>query len=110
MIVKEENRMIFSKIEIEELGNLNDKVSGMFDILLDGMENGNIEILKNCERIEAEIDEIVKSMRLNHLKRLQKGESMPLSGVIFSDIVLHFERTRDLLYDISRNLLEIGVN
>ena len=110
MILKEENRMIFSKIEIEELGNLNDKVNGMFDILIDGMENGNIEILENCERIEAEIDEIVKSMRLNHLKRLQKGESMPLSGVIFSDIVLHFERTGDLLYDISRNLLEIGVS
>lgn len=110
MIVKEENRMIFSKIEIEELGNLNDKVNGMFDILIDGMENGNIEILENCERIEAEIDEIVKSMRLNHLKRLQKGESMPLSGVIFSDIVLHFERTGDLLYGISRNLLEIGIS
>lgn len=110
MIVKEENRMIFSKIEIEELGNLNDKVISMFDILLNGMENGNIEIFENCERIEAEIDEIVKSMRLNHLKRLQKGESMPLSGVIFSDIVLHFERTGDLLYDISRNLLEIGVS
>lgn len=110
MILKEENRMIFSKIEIEELGNLNDKVNGMFDILIDGMENGNIEILENCERIEAEIDEIVKSMRLNHLKRLQKGESMPLSGVIFSDIVLHFERTGDLLYGISRNLLEIGIS
>src|SRR5450830_1338364 len=110
MIVKEENRMIFSKIEIEELGNLNDKVNGMFDILIDGMEDSNIEILENCEKIEAEIDEIVKSMRLNHLKRLQKGESMPLSGVIFSDIVLHFERTGDLLYGISRNLLEIGVS
>jgi len=110
MIVKEENRMVFSEIEIEELEYLNDKVKSMFDILLDGMENGNIDVLENCEKIEAEIDLIVKNMRLNHLKRLQKGECMPLSGVIFSDIILHFERTGDLLYDISRNLLEIGIN
>ena len=108
MVVKEENRMLFNKIEQDELDRLNEKVMEMFDLLLDGMENANFEGLRNCEEIEMEIDAIVKSMRLNHLKRLQKGECAPLSGVIFSDIVLHFERIGDLLYDISRNLLEIG--
>jgi len=39
---------------------------------------------------------------------LQKGECMPVSGVIFSDILLHFERTRNLLYGISKNMIEIG--
>jgi len=33
---------------------------------------------------------------------------MPVSGVIFSDIVLHLERTGDLLYGISKNMIEIG--
>ena len=108
MVVKEENRMIFNAIEIEELENLNNKVSEMFDLLLNGMENSNFESLKNCEDTEIEIDAIVKTMRLNHLKRLQKGECAPSSGVIFSDIVLHFERIGDLLYDVSRNLREIG--
>ena len=108
MIVKEENRMIFNKIELEELDNLNNKVIEMFDLLLDGMENSNLESLETCEINEAEIDAIVKTMRLNHLKRLQSGECMPLSGVIFADIVLHFERIGDLLYDVSRNMREIG--
>lgn len=100
--------MIFNNIEVEELENLNTKVIEMFDLLIDGMENGNFESLESCEVTETEIDAIVKTMRLNHLKRLQKGECMPLSGVIFSDIVLHFERIGDLLYDISRNIREIG--
>jgi phosphate:Na+ symporter len=108
MIVKEENRMIFNKIELEELDNLNNKVIEMFDLLLEGMENSNLESLETCEINEAEIDAIVKTMRLNHLKRLQSGECMPLSGVIFADIVLHFERIGDLLYDVSRNMREIG--
>jgi len=108
MIVKEENRMIFNNIELEELDNLNNKVIEMFDLLLNGMENGNSESLEICEVTENEIDAIVKTMRLNHLKRLQTGACMPLSGVIFSDIVLHFERIGDLLYDVSRNLREIG--
>ena len=108
MVVKEENRMVFNETEEKELKILNNKVVEMFDLLLDGMENNNLESLKNCEISEIEIDAIVKTMRLNHLKRLQTGACMPLSGVIFADIVLHFERIGDLLYDISRNLHEIG--
>jgi phosphate:Na+ symporter len=108
VIVKEENRMVFSDIAVEELENLNNNVCKMFDMLIEGMENNDFDILKECEKNEIEIDRIVKDMRLNHIKRLQKGICMPLSGVVFSDIILHFERIGDLLFDISRNMLEIG--
>jgi phosphate:Na+ symporter len=108
MILKDENRTKFTKVEVAELEELSSKVNEMFDILISGMENGQFEDLALCEQIESDIDAIVKNARLNHIFRLQKGECMPVSGVIFSDILLHFERTGDLLYGISKNMIEIG--
>jgi phosphate:Na+ symporter len=107
MLVKEENKMAFSKIAFQELELAHDKVNHLFNSLISGMEKNNLNQLKKCEKIESEIDLLVKEIRTCHLKRLQNGECMPLSGVVFADIVLHLERTGDLLYGISRNLLNI---
>jgi len=108
ILVKEENKMTFSKIAFEQLELAHNKVNHLFNTLLSGMENNSLNKLKQCEKIESEIDLLVKEIRTSHLKRLQNGECMPLSGVIFADIILHLERTGDLLYGISRNLLNIN--
>jgi len=105
--VKEENKMIFSKGESEELKITFDKVNYMFKTLVAGIEDDSITKLKKCESIEAQIDDIVRDARTNHLSRLRKEESLPHSGVIFADIILHLERIGDLLYAISKNFLLI---
>ena len=101
--VKEENRMSFTKPASLELEKTYEKVELIFDTLINGMENADNKKLEECEKIEAEIDAIVKETRTNHLIRLRKNECMPLSGVTFTDIILHLERIGDLLYGISRN-------
>jgi len=101
--VKEENRMSFTKPASFELEKTYEKVELLFDTLINGMENADNKKLEECEKIEAEIDIIVKETRTNHLIRLRKNECMPLSGVTFTDIILHLERIGDLLYGISRN-------
>jgi phosphate:Na+ symporter len=105
--VKEENNMVFSKIEEEELKRGFDQVKYMFKTLSVGIEDDSTSKLRHCEKVEAEIDEIVKEVRTNHLTRLRNGECPPHSGVIFADIFLHLERMGDLLYAISRNFLNI---
>ena len=95
--------MIFSKFANLELEKIYEKISLLFDTLIDGMENADNEKLLECEKIEAEVDMIVKEARNNHLTRLRKNECLPLSGVTFIDMILHLERIGDLLYGISRN-------
>ena len=107
MLVKEENNMNFSKIALRDLESTVSKVNHLFNSLTSGMEKNNLGQLKKCEKIESEIDLLVKKIRTSHLKRLRNGDCMPLSGVVFTDIVLHLERIGDLLYGISRNLLNI---
>lgn len=109
MLVKEENNMKFSKTAFQDLESAVGKVNHLFDSLISGMGKNDKSQLKKCEEIESEIDVLVKEIRTSHLKRLQNGNCMPLSGVVFADIVLHFERIGDLLYGISRNLLNIEV-
>jgi len=109
MLVKEENNMNFSKIALQDLESAVSKVNHLFNSLTAGMEKNNTGQLKKCEEIETDLDSLVKEIRTSHLKRLQNGDCMPLSGVVFADIVLHLERIGDLLYGISRNLLNIEV-
>ncbi len=104
--VKEENKMSFSDVAKDDLMAAFNKVDHMFDTLLQGMENDDQQALMECDRIEEGIDKIVKDIRASHLERLQKGRCMPLSGVVFSDIILHLERIGDLLHGVSRNLKE----
>ena len=108
MLVKEENNMVFTKVANQELDMVYNKVNDLYNSLISGMETINPNRLKECKKIESEIDSMVKEIRIRHLIRLQKGECMPLSGVVFSDIVLHLERIGDLLFGISRNLLDIN--
>ncbi|MEA2015147.1 MAG: Na/Pi cotransporter family protein [Actinomycetota bacterium] len=107
ILVKEENRMKFSQNALNELESVRAKVNMLFGSLISGMENDNLKKIKKCEKYESEINEIVKEIRTNHLKRLQDNKCSPLSGVVFSDIISHLERTGDLLYGISRNFLNI---
>jgi phosphate:Na+ symporter len=108
MLVKEENKMIFTKVATGELDMVYNKVNDLYNTVISGMETNNSNRFKECKKLESEIDSMVKEIRITHLVRLQKGECMPLSGVVFSDIVLHLERIGDLLYGISRNLLNIN--
>ncbi len=105
--LKEENRMVFSEVANKEIHEAHAKAKEIYYALLTGIEQNNIEQIKECERLESELDAIVRMARDNHLIRLQKGQCMPLSGVVFADIILHIERIGDLLYTISKNLLEI---
>ncbi len=105
--VKEDNNMILSAIETKELNQTFDRVDYMFKTLLVGMEDDSLVKLKKCKEIEIQIDAIVKKARTNHLMRLRKEECLPHSGVYFADTILHLERIGDLLYAISKNLIEI---
>jgi phosphate:Na+ symporter len=106
-LIKEENNMKFSKVEDKELEQIQKKINSMYRTLLSGVEDNNIKKLHSCEKIETEVDEMVREYRTNHLIRLRNGKCMPTSGVVFADIILHIERISDLLYRISRNLLDI---
>ena len=105
-LVKEENKMSFSKNATEELEAIHSKTDNMFKTLISGLENDDQIKFEQCEKIESELDEMVKKARINHLERLRSGQCMHLSGVVFSDIILHLERIGDLLHGISRNMIE----
>ncbi|MBN1298815.1 MAG: Na/Pi cotransporter family protein [Actinobacteria bacterium] len=105
--IKEENRMKFPKIAMDELDEARFKANELFESLKKGITDNDAEKIAECETLESELDLIVRKARSNHLYRLQKGQCMPLSGVVFADIVLHIERIGDLLYGISKNIKNI---
>jgi len=104
--IKEENKMVISELANKELVQTHKKLDRMYEVLISAVEDDNTAKYTEVDSIESEIDSTVKIIRVNHLTRLQNGECMPLSGIIFADIIMHFERIGDLLHGISRSMVK----
>ncbi len=96
----------FSETSLEELSTISDVVIRMYDITIKNLTAYDMEKYKEVEELEDKVDELCKKMSDNHLVRLKNGECDVDAGVIFIDILNHFERMADHLYHINQIIEE----
>lgn len=96
----------FSETSLEELNTISDVVIHMYDITIKNLTAYDMEKYKEVEELEDKVDELCKKMSDNHLVRLKNGECDVDAGVIFIDILNHFERMADHLYHINQIIEE----
>lgn len=96
----------FSDTSLEELSTISDVVIHMYDITIRNLTAYDMEKYKEVEELEDKVDELCKKMSDNHLARLKNGECDVDAGVIFIDILNHFERMADHLYHINQIIEE----
>ena len=54
---------------------------------------------------EDEIDELERSLRMNHIYRLNTGECSVKPGLVFIDILHNFEKIGDHTFNLSEAML-----
>lgn len=96
----------FSDTSLEELSTISNVVIHMYDITIRNLTAYDMEKYKEVEELEDKVDELCKKMSDNHLARLKNGECDVDAGVIFIDILNHFERMADHLYHINQIIEE----
>ncbi len=96
-----ENDAVFSEVARDELEDMYDKVTAMFDEAMFIFKNNAVGRLNDFSRREEEVDMTKRLLDDNHIKRLNDGECSVESGTYFYSMVSALERIADHLTNIA---------
>lgn len=102
--MKEED-LIFSSKALEELDDMYQILSQMFDIALDVFDNSHVSLLKEINVIEEQIDELKSALSDQHFIRLTKGDCKMELSTYFHSTVSGLERVADHLVNIGYSII-----
>lgn len=99
--MKIERKISFSDSAMDEIKALYDLTMVIIDNTIELLDEESFDKLKTVIDTETKIDELTKKFSDEHIYRLENGKCNIESGVIYLDIVNHFERVADLIYAVA---------
>jgi phosphate:Na+ symporter len=97
----------FSDKAGEEIIVLTAAMNKVLENTLFAYRNDDIEVAVKIEPVEEVIDDLVATMKANHILRLKKGQCTVDQGLMFVDLVTNYERISDHCSNIAITLIEI---
>lgn len=85
----------FSKKANEEMQVYTSALADILDRTITAFINGDVALAKTVEPLESVIDELTKTIKKNHMKRMNKGKCTIELGLILSDLTMNYERVAD---------------
>ena len=101
-----EKHLAFSEVAVDELKELCNTVSQMFDISKDAFENLNKDCLAELTALEERTDEMKRSLTASHFARLAEGNCTVDHSPYFSSAVVGLERVADHLVNVGYSILD----
>ncbi len=103
---KIDNQLNFTELAIKELKEMNELVINGYTNALTAMRNLDGSLAMKVIEIEGRVDLMEKTLRANHISRLNNQLCVPGSGVIFLDIISNLERISDHSSNIAMAVLD----
>ncbi|SCY65938.1 Na/Pi cotransporter family protein [Alkaliphilus peptidifermentans] len=103
---KIDNHLEFSEIAVSELKEMAELVVKAYKDSLTAMKNLDGSLAMKVIEIEGNVDSMEKSLRVNHIQRLNNHLCNPSSGVIFLDFISNMERISDHASNIAMAVLD----
>ena len=103
----QEKKVVFSDKAWREMDNLLSAMERMLSLTFEAFLSDDVEIAYRVEPLEQVIDQISRRMREKHASRLAKGKCTIISGYIFNDLVVDFERVSDHCSNIAIVIVEL---
>ncbi len=105
-VVKTEDRLPFSKIALQELQLIYNKVDSTFSKAIEAFEREDQNLADRVISEDDEIDEVEKKLRLSHIRRINRKSCHPSAGVIYLDVLSNLERIADHANNLAEGILE----
>ena len=102
-----EKKIHFTEKADREISNLVSAVTRIIDITFEAFLSDDVEIAYRVEPLEQVIDQVCRKMREKHAARLQKGKCTIVSGYVFNDLLVDFERVSDHCSNIAIVIVEL---
>ncbi len=91
-----EEKIKFSDKTLAELDEISSHTRDFLNYVLNCMDQvPPIDMLEKSEELEEMVDQMERSLRDNHITRLNTGDCSVLSGLIFIDMLHNFEKIGD---------------
>ena len=97
-----EENISFSDEAVEEVLSMYNLVMETYDMAIRSVRDNDASLTPIVKELEEQIDEKEEELRASHIRRLREGRCDADGGVIFSDIIINFERIGDHSNNISR--------
>lgn len=107
---KIENSITFSDKAIVELEEMVSVVTESFAHSLDAMRLSDQKLARKVIEQEGAVDEMEKTLRKKHIRRLNEGRCETNSGIIFLDIISNLERISDHSKNIAEAVLTVKLS
>jgi len=103
---KIEEKLIFTEDAMRGLKLIWHEVSSMGTETRKALETGDIDLAKKVEEREARVNRLQKTLKKEHVDRLNRGECSFRSGMVFLDFVDNLEKVGDHLTNIAQGIIE----
>lgn len=107
VLYKIENKSVFSDEAASELKEMFDKTMEAFKNSLNALASINYEYCRLVMDYEEEIDKMYKTLRKNHIDRLNSSICDTNSGIVFLDVISNLERIGDHSLNIAESIIEV---
>lgn len=101
-----EHKIEFSEKAMQELRHMHERVVKSYNQSILALKNGDMRLAKKVAEREGEIDLMEKTLRANHIARLNRQSCSAEAGVIFLDIISNLERIGDHASNIALAVLD----
>ena len=103
-------KLKFSDCAVEEVELMSLIMKEIVGNVIDAFEQNKVEYAYKTEPLEELVDIYCDEMKMNHVKRVQKGECTLHQGFIFNDLLTDFERIADHCSNVAVAIIELELN
>ncbi|MCI9678213.1 MAG: Na/Pi cotransporter family protein [Oscillospiraceae bacterium] len=103
-----ERKMSFSDEARQELRVLSQALTEILGCACDSFINGDFELARRVEPVEEAIDDLVATLRENHIARLREGRCKMYAGLTFLDVLINAERIGDQCSNIGISAISMS--
>lgn len=103
-------KLKFSDCAVEDVELMSLIMKEIVGNVIDAFEQNKIEYAYKTEPLEELVDIYCDEMKMNHVKRVQKGECTLHQGFIFNDLLTDFERIADHCSNVAVAIIELELN
>ncbi|MFO8007094.1 MAG: Na/Pi cotransporter family protein [Candidatus Brocadiia bacterium] len=100
-----EDRLPFTQAAMDELDMMRQEVDGMFENVVQALENSDAEAAKRAFAHEDRLNGMERQFRESHLTRLAAGDCNFYSGLTFVDCIYNYEKIGDHLLNTAQAVL-----
>ena len=103
-----EKEIVFSDEANAEIAVLTSAIAEIMKITSEAFRTGNVDFAKRVEPLEQVIDDLIMSVKRNHITRLRGGNCTIQLGFVLSDLLTNYERVSDHCSNIAVAVIESG--